>query len=252
MSKIKLEDIQTVLKEENWKVLSKEYINLNTDMSFECPEGHTVISTWKRLRNKRDCPVCKNNYYKEQEVKSVPKKKGTTRVLALDQATHTTGYSIYDDGKLIRYGLFQTNENEEIKRDKQIVDWLYSMVKNWKPDCLGIEDIQLQNLGGGSNIYAQNSNGVGIQTFKILAHLQGILMFVANDLKIPYKLIAPATWRNHCGVKGKTKSDRKRSMQIKVKEWYDISVSNDEADAIGIGKYLSEKYIRQVEVFNWE
>lgn len=252
MAKIKLEDIREELKKENWEVISDSYKNLDTDMTFKCPEGHTVISAWKYLRNKRTCPVCKNNYYKEQEEKVIPKKKDTTRILALDQATHITGYSIYDDGKLVKYGIFKTDEDDEIKRDKQLVEWLYSIVNNWKPDCLGFEDIQLQNLGGGSNLYAQSSNGVGIQTFKILAHLQGILMFIANDLGKPYKIISPSTWRNHCGVKGKSKSDRKRSMQIKVKEWYDISVSNDEADAIGIGKYLSDTYRKEVEIFSWE
>lgn len=252
MAKIKLQDIQIELQEENWKVISDAYKNLDTEMTFQCPEGHSVITTWKKLRNKRICPICKANYYKEQEIKAQPKKKDVTRVLALDQATHITGYSIYDDGQLITYGTFETNLNDEIERDSEVVNWLYNMVHNWKPDCLGLEDIQLQNLGNSNNIYASNSNGVGIQTFKILAHLQGILMKASFDLKLPYQIISPSTWRNHCGVKGKTKSDRKRSMQLKVKEWYDVSISNDEADAIGIGRYLSDTFKKKVEVFNWE
>jgi hypothetical protein len=31
-------------------------------------------------------------------------------------------------------------------------------------------------------------------------------------------------------------------MQNLVKEWFDVSVTDDEADAIGIGKFLSDKY----------
>ena len=71
MAKIKLEDIKNFLEKENWKVISDSYKNLNTEMTFQCPEGHTVISTWKNLRNKQICPICKNNYYKEQEIKAV-------------------------------------------------------------------------------------------------------------------------------------------------------------------------------------
>lgn len=46
-----------------------------------------------------------------------------------------------------------------------------------------------------------------------------------------------ATWRNYNGVKGKTRSDRKKSAQLIVKNLYDIQVSEDVADAILIGRY---------------
>ena len=44
----------------------------------------------------------------------------------------------------------------------------------------------------------------------------------------------------------------KKSMQLLVKEWHDISVTNDEADAVGIGKYLSNLIIKEKEIVNWE
>lgn len=70
--------------------------------------------------------------------------------------------------------------------------------------------------------------------------------------KIPYKVCPTNTWRSHCGVRGKTRVDKKRSMQNIVKKEYDISVSDDEADAIGIGKYVAETQIRKVQITNWE
>ena len=39
---------------------------------------------------------------------------------------------------------------------------------------------------------------------------------------------------------------------MKVKEWFDITVSDDVADAIGIGKYISEHHKKKVEIINWE
>ena len=45
MARINLEDIRAELKQDNWKVISEEYINLDTTMTFECPEGHRVYST---------------------------------------------------------------------------------------------------------------------------------------------------------------------------------------------------------------
>ena len=41
-------------------------------------------------------------------------------------------------------------------------------------------------------------------------------------------------------------------MQILAKKWFDVSVSNDEADAIGIGKYVSEVAAKKVEIVSWE
>jgi len=253
MSKIKLEDIINELKDKDWVVLSEAYENLNSEMIFKCPEGHKVYTTWKKLRNKTECPVCKSNIYKDQNSNIVSKKKNDFRVLALDQATRITGYSIYDNNKLIKYGTFETELTDEIERDHALKVWLVNMINNWKPDLVGLEDIQLQNFGEkGKGKEFSNNNGVGIQTYKVLAHLQGILMETCFENRISYVICPPATWRAHCKVTGKTKSDKKRSMQIKVKELFDISVTNDEADAIGIGKYLSEKMGRTVQIVSWE
>ena len=67
-------------------------------------------------------------------------------------------------------------------------------------------------------------------------------------------LLCPTpTWRAHCQVKGKTRADKKRSLQLLVKDWFDVSVTEDEADAIGIGKYASETHTaRKVEWQDWE
>jgi hypothetical protein len=75
-------------------------------MIFECTEGHKVNLPWKKLRGKLECPICKANIYKDHTEKVVPKPRGATRVLALDQATKVSGYSIYDDGKLVTFGTF--------------------------------------------------------------------------------------------------------------------------------------------------
>ena len=60
------------------------------------------------------------------------------------------------------------------------------------------------------------------------------------ELGIPFKVVNTNTWRNHCGVKGKSRIDKKRSMQLLVQEWFDMRPSEDECDAIGIGKYFCD------------
>ena len=240
MARIRIEDIRAELEPYGWKVISDEYVNLDTEMIFECDEGHKVYAPWKKIRQKRECTLCKQNVYKIQEAKIRPKKKNTFRVLGLDQATKVSGYSVFDNKDLIYYGTFEAEDNSnEIIRDSKVKEWLISMVKNWEPDLIGLEGIQYEER-------------VGVTTFETLARLQGILMETLYELGIPYKICPTQTWRAHCGVKGRHRIEKKRSMKEIAKKLFDIKVTEDEADAIGIGKYLSETSTPVVQIVNWE
>ena len=242
LAKIKIDEIRKAAIEHGWELLSTEYKNLDTELNFKCDEGHIVYEKKKKIRDKWECPICQTNKYHHFENKVIPKSK-KQRSIGLDQATHITGYSIFDDGELIYANFFETGADDEIERDIEIKNWLIQLIQNWKPDIIGIEGIQLQQF---------NNKNVGVTTFQTLARLQGILMATCNEQKIEYVIVPPATWRAHCEVKGRTRTDRKRSMQMKVKDWFDITVNDDIADAIGIGKYINDKHKKKVEIFNWE
>lgn len=241
MSKIKYEDIVKDLAKENWTLISESYTNLDTVLTYICSEGHTVYGPWKKFREKKICPICAANALKDQENIVIPKKKDERRILSLDQATKTTGYAIYSNGKLIKYGTFTATSEDEIERDHEIKEWLISMVNSWEPDVVGLEGIQYQK-----------DVGMAITVFEMLARLQGILMETLFSLKIPYIVCHVGTWRQHCQVKGKTRTDRKRSMQLLVKKWFDITVTDDCADAIGIGKYVAEVIAPAPKMESWE
>jgi len=86
--------------------------------------------------------------YKVKKNKVPRKAENITRILALDAATGITGYSIYDDKVLVGYGTFKTSAmlpaTERINNVKQ---WLKAALKEWEPDFVGIENIQLQSYG---------------------------------------------------------------------------------------------------------
>lgn len=243
MSKIKIDDIRKAAIEHNWILLSEEYRNLDSELIFRCDEGHKIYLPYKKVRDKWECPICKQNQYYNFSNEIIPKKKSTQRTVGLDQATHITGYSIFDDGELIYAGIFEAEAEDEISRDIEIKNWMIQLIQNWKPDIIAIEGIQLQQF---------NNKMIGVTTYQTLARLQGILMAACHEQKIEYIIVPPATWRAHCQVKGRTRADRKRSMQMKVKEWFDVTVSDDVADAIGIGKYTNDKHRKKIEIFNWE
>lgn len=239
MAKIKIETIAEELAADGWQVLSTDYQNLDTEMEFLCSEGHKVYAPWKKIRSKRDCPVCRQNQFKQNLNIIKPKMKGENRILALDQASHITGYSIFDGPNLVSYGTFEAKETDEAKRFHEIRLWLISMVENWQCDIIGIEGIQYQQT-------------MGVTTFQTLARLQGVLMDLCIELNIPYVICPTNTWRAHCGVKGTKRTDKKRSMQLLVKEWYDVTVSDDIADAVGIGKYVTDTNQQKTKIVSWE
>lgn len=242
MAKITLELINEELKEYGWKCISDSYKNLDSELEFKCDEGHLVRAPWKKIRNKHECPRCRENNLKEKVLKVEPKKKGVKRILAIDQATYTCGWSIFDGKELVRYGTFSTQLKDEIARDSTIKDWMLSMIDNWQPDVVGLEGIQYQDESSGQK--------ASVTVFQALARLQGILMEACYDRKIEYVVCPTNTWRHHCGVTGRYRTDKKRSMQRKAKEWHDITVTDDEADAIGIGRYVADLY--NIQVVNWE
>lgn len=242
MARITLETIEQDLKDTGWKCVSAEYKNLDSELQFECEEGHIVYAPWKKIRIKRECPICKGNTFKKMVETIKPKSKSKKRVLALDQATHTTGWSIFDGEELIRYGTFNTEIKDETARINAVKNWMLSMISNWDPDCVAIEGIQFQDESSGQK--------VSVTVFQGLARLQGVLMEACYAIKVKFIVCPTNTWRNHCGVKGRYRADKKRSMQLIAKKEYDISVTDDEADAIGIGRYAAS--LNKIEVVNWE
>ena len=149
-------------------------------------------------------------------------------IIALDQSTQLTGYAIFQDKDLIAHGVFSPSGDYE-HRIVKLRQWLLDKLEPLKSNVeVYFEDIQLQDLGGGS---------IGITTFKKLAHVQGALIVTCIEEDIPYTIVPAATWRKTCGVKGRVRSEYKPAAQAHVLEKYGIQATEDEADAICIGEY---------------
>lgn len=246
--KILIEDIRAEVEKEGWKLLSEKYENLDSELIFECSDGHKVYSSWKKIRQKIECPFCKENYNKLNNSKIISKNPNIKRILSVDQATKNTGWAIFDGEELIKYGLYKTSLENEDQRIDEVKIWLLNMINNWKPDFVQIEDIHFQKTF--SNL-EEPDDVVGVTTFKVLAHLQGVLINLLYESNIDYGIVPPAIWRKYCQIKGRSKVDKKRNAQLKVKQWYDITVTDDEADAICIGRYCAKAVEKSQELIEW-
>lgn len=155
------------------------------------------------------------------------------RVLALDQASHISGYSIFEDKQLIKSGLIPLKDDHFGQRLYALRQLVKQMVEENGIDIILLENVQYQN---------------NAETLKILGEVLGVLEELAVELVgINYKIISCNTWRSGLGIKGTTRAEQKRNAQKYVKETYNKKVTQDEADAICIGAYYVNKDIG----FNW-
>lgn len=72
------------------------------------------------------------------------------------------------------------------------------------------------------------------------------------EKKVDHAVIHVSTWRSYCGITARKRDDQKRQAQLKVQEWYGVSVNNDVAEAICMGKYVAEKHIKNNSLMSWE
>ena len=166
-------------------------------------------------------------------------------ILAFDQATKCSGWSVYRDKELIAHGTFtftDSNLGLRLWKIRQKVEELY---RKYLPDKIVYEDIQLQQD-------AINN----VATFKALAEVFGIIYEYATELGLPNEAILAGTWRKGLGIAGVKREERKANTQKWVRDNCGISISEDEADAIAIGAYAAgirskKQIIKQDLGFDW-
>ena len=226
----RLEEVKQEVSTYGWILLDNEYKNLDTILNLQCPEGHNIQLTLKQWRKNPKCSIC------EHSSKVPVKKKVLNRIIALDNATHITGWAIFDDKKLVSYGKYTTKSEETSDRILEVGDWLVNLLSQWEPDTIILEDIQQQT---------------NVNTFKVLAKLQGVLEYVSKKNNANYYIVPPATWKSNAGVKGKSRADQKKSAQLIVQRIYNVQATQDECDAILLGKYGIDK-VKNSRMVNFE
>lgn len=151
-------------------------------------------------------------------------------LLALDQASHVSGWAVFQQEKLIAYGKIEANQPDIGDRLYYIKQEVLKLIDKYNIDEVVLEDIQYQN-----NI------GNNVQTFKILAELLGVLIETFIELKIPNSALLASSWKSTLGIKGKNRAEQKRNAQAWVQQTYNIKVIQDIADSICIGAaYLNK------------
>lgn len=159
-----------------------------------------------------------------------------SNILALDQASHTSGYSIWSDGKPIKVSHFNAKGTTLAARLVSIKQQVLNLIEEYKINEVVFEDIQLQG-----NV-VQN-----VKTFKMLAEVIGTLETAFIENNVPYEIVAPVVWKANIKVAGKGRTKEKAMTQQWVKTTYGLDCTEDEADSVGIGAYA----VNQKNDFDW-
>lgn len=162
-----------------------------------------------------------------------------SKLLALDQSSHTTGYTILDNGKIVKVSHFDCVGNDLGDRLVQLRKYIGNLIDEYDIDEVVFEDIQLQDVNG--------SKETGIKTFKILAEAFGTVHEFLTEIKMPYSIAMPIQWKAHFKIAGKGRTQEKKMAQAYVLKNYNIKCTEDEADSLCIALY----YFDKSNVFDW-
>lgn len=148
------------------------------------------------------------------------------RVLGIDQASKISGFAVIgEDGRPERWGSIDHSLEEDIPQRIKLM-------------FLDIVEIVRRENCDGISVEAQFFNG-NAKAYSMLCQLQGAIIGFAYVNRMPVSSPLPSEWRAQLGfVQGKNENRKSLKAQaIKyVKENFGLDVTEDEAEAICIGR----------------
>lgn len=107
-------------------------------------------------------------------------------VMGLDMSSKKTGFSYFEENKLIDYGCWMCDTNDWRERIVYMADQIKKYIERHHIDTIYAEDVPPMNEN--------------MQTVKVLAALQGMLLSISVTYNIPVKFIPVKTWKQILGI----------------------------------------------------
>jgi Holliday junction resolvasome RuvABC endonuclease subunit len=153
------------------------------------------------------------------------------KVLAFDQSTKISAYSIFINGEYAECGCIDLHKMKDTsERVRAMGVELCKVIEKYNPDKIVIEEV------------AQQSNPL---TLKLLARIQGIIIGFCAAHNISTYIVEPSKWRSTLGFKQGSgiKREELKTQAIKhVKDVYHIDLSEDECEACSINEAAHKIY----------
>lgn len=174
-------------------------------------------------------------------------------ILSIDASTHSTGWALFADKKLIDYGCITSNKKNVFENIFTITRGIDAILKQY-PE---VKQIYLEEVLPKNEAY----DDLGLHhakpsVFKPLMWLQAGINFIVYikypKVKIDY--VYPSTWRSKVGIstgRGKRREALKEADCLMAQKLFNLDKFNDDvADAILIG-WSQISPIEEKTDFNW-
>lgn len=142
--------------------------------------------------------------------------------LSLDMSSSCTGYGIRINEKLIKFGDIKYKHKDFKVRVVEIVKAIKNICKENEINFVTFEDIQDKKFAHAG---------------KVLAFMQGALVYMLEEEKVSYCPITIHDWRKNVGIKSRIREEQKEEAIKLVQTKYNIVVGEDCAEAILIGEF---------------
>ena len=148
--------------------------------------------------------------------------------LALDPSTKSTGWAIFDNQSLIKSGCITASSPNLYSRIDKMIKEISALFLTYQITNVAIEDVIPEDVRHNQTI------------FKALIYLQGFILHEINNHSSvkTIKFYTTSEWRKLCGIhtgRGVKRESLKPADKAFVKNQFNVSVNDDEADAICIG-----------------
>lgn len=117
--------------------------------------------------------------------------------MGIDASTSATGWSIFEDDKLIAHGVIKPKGSDWQDRIKQEWPLLCKIAEKYKPEKIYIEDVPLKD---------------GKKTLIMLGAVQGMILGFSAYENIPVEFLLPSDWRGALGLYDGTREGTQREV----------------------------------------
>ena len=164
-------------------------------------------------------------------------------ILALDLSTKSSGYSIFNDNKLIAYGLAASTKANVYDRIEVITKKIQQVVKKYQPTKVIAEEPE--------PAFVKNN----ISVYRKLTFVHGAICMMLHHYNLEMELCTSSHWRKIVGIhtgRGIKRTELKaKDIEETNKFFPQVNTKSDDvADAILIGlSYIKQNNLDQ---FNWK
>lgn len=146
------------------------------------------------------------------------------KVLAFDQSTRKTGWSLFEDGQYVKSGVINLGDVDDTEdRSKQMGLAICKKIAEHSPESVVLENVQNQS---------------NVATVILLARLQGMMLGYCHANNIRSEILGPTQWRaalHYDQGRGVKRAELKKQSRDFVKKEYGLTIkSEDENESIAI------------------